>query len=54
MAAKRPEESAGDGAGMSEPWATLTKLLYYGAYVGVFGRMLLALVERAAAGQTGQ
>jgi hypothetical protein len=37
-------------AGLAEPFATLTKLLYYGAYVGVFGKMLLTVIERGLPG----
>ena len=37
-------------AGLPEPFATLTKLLYYGAYVGVFGKMLLTVIERGLPG----
>jgi hypothetical protein len=43
---KKSQPSDRKSDGMSEPWASLTKLLYYGAYVGVFGKMLVVIVER--------
>ena len=43
-------DSKPEKAGLPEPFATLTKLLYYGAYVGVFGKMLLTVIERGLPG----
>ena len=45
------KQAAGEqSTGMAEPWASLTKLLYYGAYVSVFGKMVFVIAERALGG----
>ena len=37
-------------SGLQEPWRTLSQVVYYGVYVGFFGKMCVFLAERAING----
>ena len=43
---EKSQPAGRESKGMSEPWATLTKFAYYGAYVSFFGKMVVVIVER--------
>ena len=47
---RKPASSQASKGSLPEPLAKLVTLLYYGAYVGVFGKMVLAVLERGLPG----
>ena len=47
---RKPASSQAAKGSLPEPLAKLVTLLYYGAYVGVFGMMVLVVLERGLPG----
>lgn len=46
----KANDGGNESTGLREPWRSMMQVIYYGAYVSFFGKMVLVLLERGLPG----